>query len=192
MDPLSIVGTTVSLTAVVARVARDIEQFTRQVRDARKEMGDISRELGSLKSALEMLTEDLQVSGAVAPSSLLDILQECQTVIERLDGTLKKYDKDRLSARIKYVWSGKETITSYKSTLSAHRAALDLVIDIMTLSLSRQIKTAVDETYQNTVGTQVTTHEIKSDTERILEDIDCCVANQTARAGFRSWGRPHQ
>lgn len=93
MDPLSIVGTAVGLAVAIAKVTHEVERFTRQIRDARKEMGDIARELGSLKAALEMLTDELQTPGVVVPSSLEDILKECEDVIKRLDETLEKYNR---------------------------------------------------------------------------------------------------
>jgi hypothetical protein len=171
MDPLSIVGTAVSLTVAIGRVAHEVDQFMRQVREARRELNDISRELGSLKSAIELLSEDLKTPGVVVPGSLADILQECQDSITRLEETIKKYAQDKLTKRIGYVWSGKETIMMHKGTLSAHRAALDLAVDVITLSLSREIKAGVDETLENTHEIKMGVDETKANTDRILEQI---------------------
>jgi len=133
-DPLSIVGTAISLAATIGRVVKDVEQFMRQVREARADMDGISRELWSLRAALEMLADDVK-SGVTVPQTLEDILKNCAEVMARLDATLQKYNSERLRVRVKYVWSGKETISSYRSTLAAHKGALDLAVDLITLSV---------------------------------------------------------
>jgi cell division protein FtsB len=171
MDPLSIASTAVTLTIAIGRVAHEVDQFTRQVREARRELSDISRELGSLKAAIELLSDDLKTPGVVLPGSLGDILQECQESIIRLDETIQKYAREKLTTRIRYVWSGKETIMMHKGTLSAHRAALDLAVDVINLSLSREIKTTVDETLENTNDIKTGIDETKANTDRILEAI---------------------
>jgi len=186
MDPLSITGTAVTLTATVIRVAHEVDQFARQVREARRELGDLARELTSLKSATEMLSEDLRSPNATAPNGLQDILVECDGVVVKLEENLQRYDKERLSTRIRYVWSGKETIQTYKSTLSAHRAALDLAVDIMTLSLSREIKNDVKDVKEGVDATRDTAEEIKADTERILNEIAALQARLPAEMRQRN------
>ena len=131
-DPLSIAGSAVGLAATIGRVVKDVEQFMRQVREARADMDAISRELWSVRAALEMLADDVK-SGVNVPQTLEDILKNCGEVTERLDATLKKYNSERLQVRVKYVWSGKETINGYRSTLAAHKGALDLAVDLITL-----------------------------------------------------------
>ena len=178
MDPLSISAAVVSLVVTAARVAREAEQFRSQVREARREMDSVARELLSVKSALSMLADDLKSPSVIVPVTLQDIIDECETVINTLDQTLKKYNQERLSARVRYVWTGRDTMNSYKSTLAAHRGALDLAIDIMTLSLNREIKIGVDET-------RMTTQEIKADTENILAQIALLQARLPEQTGTR-------
>jgi len=140
-DPISIAGSAVGLAATIGRVVKDVEQFMRQVREARADMDAISRELWSVRAALEMLADDVKSvgkpdstkSGVIVPQTLEDILKNCGEVTERLDATLKKYNSERLKVRVKYVWSGKETINGYRSTLAAHKGALDLAVDLITL-----------------------------------------------------------
>ncbi|KAF2668968.1 hypothetical protein BT63DRAFT_247118 [Microthyrium microscopicum] len=164
MDPLSIIGTTASLVAIVAHVTDLVVKFGTHVRDARKEMNALSGELGSLKAALGMLEEDFKNPGITIPCTLQDILVECEAVIHTLVQALEKYNQERLLARAKYAWSGKETMAAYRSTLSAHNAALVLAIDVMTFSLTREIKAGVEQTRDSAIG-------IKADTEEILDQI---------------------
>ena len=138
-DPLSIAGTAVSLVATIARVVKDVEQFVRQIREARADMDGISRELWSLKAVLEMLTDDVK-SGATVPPKLEDILKNCAEVMGRLDATLQQYNSERLRVRVKYVWSGKEMITHYRDSLAAHKGALDLAVDLVTLSVLASLR----------------------------------------------------
>jgi uncharacterized protein (DUF3084 family) len=132
-DPLSITGTALSIAAFSFKLIKDIDQFMRQVRQARSEMDGISRELGSLRSALEMLAEDAKTPGVQFPQTLERILKNCMDELQKLDAKLQEYHSERLKIRVKYVWSGKETMNSYQTTLAAHKGALDLAVDVMTL-----------------------------------------------------------
>jgi len=145
-DPLSLAGSAVGLAATIGRVAKDVEQFMRQVREARADMDAISRELWSVRAALEMLADDVK-SGVTVPQTLEDILKNCGEVTARLDATLQKYNSERLQVRVKYVWSGKETINGYRSTLAAHKGALDLAVDLITLSVLMSFQYLSDTSY---------------------------------------------
>jgi len=134
-DPFSIAATATGLAVTIVKVSKDVEHFMRQVREARREMDAVCRELGSLRSALEMLAGDMDAPGVAVPQTLEDILSNCEEVLGQLESCLKKYNSERLNTRVKYVWSGKETVAGYRAALAAHKGALDLAIDVMTLSV---------------------------------------------------------
>lgn len=174
MDPLLVVETAVSLSVAITNVASDIENFTRKVREARREFGDVTRELVSLKVAIEMLSEDLMTPGVTVPGSLQDIVKDCEVVIHNLQETVERYKSERLSGfstQNQYTWSGKEVISTYKSTLSAHRVALDLAIDVMTLSTPRGVNGGVNGHGHGSDDFQTRTDRANLDTEGILERI---------------------
>jgi uncharacterized protein YoxC len=136
VEPVSITSAAISIAATVVKTIQEVEQFMRQVREARSDMDGISRELGSLRAALEMLAEDAEKPGVQIPQTLEDILNNCKDVMDNLDTSLQKFNSERLRMRIQYVWSGKEAMTGYRTTLAAHKGALDLAVDVMTLSVA--------------------------------------------------------
>ncbi len=136
MDPLSIAGTCVGLAATIARTTVEVSQFMRNVRDARSEMDAIARELGSLATVLDILADDAKTASKIPDSlekQVLGIASNCSDVVVQLETTLKKYDGERLKTRVKWTFSGKDDMDKYKSTLAAHKSALDLALELLTL-----------------------------------------------------------
>ena len=70
-------------------------------------MDGIRRELMSLESVLRLIAEDIRLPGATHPPNLESILNDCETNIGHIEGLRVKYDKERLSSKIKYIWRGK-------------------------------------------------------------------------------------
>jgi hypothetical protein len=133
MDPLTITATSISLAFKAGSLAQEIYKFVNNVRSARYHMDCVAQELGSLKMALEMMAEDAKTPNITIPMAIGNILKNVEEVLGRLEKTLEKYNQDREVVRVKYVWSGKETMIDQKNSLSAHRDALNLAIDLMTM-----------------------------------------------------------
>ena len=137
MDPLSITATCVGLAATIGKTSYQVATFVRRVRDARADMDAISRELVSLKTALEMLAEDATAPGVEMPRSLetqvQSIVGNCSDVVSQLDAALERYEGERLATRVKWTWMGKDEMDKYRTTLAAHKGALDLAVDLTQL-----------------------------------------------------------
>jgi len=115
-----------------------ISTFVRQVRDARVDLDAVSRELVSLKSILEILAEDAAGSGANGlPESLTmqiqGIMSGCDDVIIQITRILSKYDGNSLVARSQWAISGRGDIDKLRSSLEAHKSALNIALDMLSL-----------------------------------------------------------
>ena len=115
-----------------------ISTFVRQVRDARGDLDAVSRELVSLKSILEILAEDTARSGANGlPESLImqiqGIMSGCDDVIIQITSILSKYDGNGLVARSQWAINGRGDIDKLRSSLEAHKSALNIALDMLSL-----------------------------------------------------------
>ncbi len=115
-----------------------ISTFVRQVRDARVDLDAVSRELVSLKSILEILAEDTAGSGANGlPESLTiqiqGIMSGCDDVIMQITTILSKYDGNGLVGRSHWAISGRGDIDKLRSSLEAHKSALNIALDMLSL-----------------------------------------------------------
>ena len=132
-DPFSIVTASFGLSLSAAKVSKYAYDFTIKVRDARKSMDGIRRELMSIESVLRLIAEDIRLPGATHPPTLESILNDCETNIGHLEALLVKYDKERLSSKIKYVWRGKDKIEEYQKVLAKLSVALSITVELITL-----------------------------------------------------------
>jgi hypothetical protein len=134
MDPLSITTGCVALLGTIAKTSEAIAKFVRGVRNARSDMDAISGEIGSLKTVLELLADDVGVPEVKVPENLerqvLGIVANCSDVLTQLEATLQKYQEDKLSSKMKWTWSGKDDMTKFKSSLMAHKGALDMALEL--------------------------------------------------------------
>ncbi|KAF2467453.1 uncharacterized protein BDR25DRAFT_374732 [Lindgomyces ingoldianus] len=163
MDPLSISASCCALVGSIGTVSLTVNNFVRRVRDARSDLDAVSRELGSLKTVLELLGDDVEQYGenhmaTTLEKQVLDILKNCDIVIHSIGRELKKHgDGKKFTKGVRWSVNGRGDMLKLRSNLEAHRAALDLALEIMVLSITRDIKTD--------------TREIKGDTTVIKGDI---------------------
>jgi len=87
----------------------------------------------SIESVLRLIAEDIRIPGATHPPTLESILNDCETNIGHLEALLVKYDKERLSSKIKYVWRGKDKIEEYQKVLAKLSVALSITVELITL-----------------------------------------------------------
>ncbi|KAF1997400.1 hypothetical protein P154DRAFT_284813 [Amniculicola lignicola CBS 123094] len=170
MDPLSISATCFALVGAIGNVSLTVNSFVRGVRDARSDLDAVSRELGSLRTVLELLGDDAEQYGGTHNATtlekqVLDILKNCDITIYTIDKELKRYgDGKKFTKGVMWTVNGRGDMLKLRSNLEAHRAALDLALDIIVLSITRDIKTDTGEIKDDT-------SVIKGDTSQILEEL---------------------
>ncbi|KAH6675425.1 hypothetical protein B0J14DRAFT_362401 [Halenospora varia] len=169
MDPISITISCVHLVASVTRISVQIHVFVREVRDARGDLDAVSRELYSLKSVLEILAEDAEKeNGAGFPPNLSrqisGILTNCAGVLEQIQQSLEKYGGGGVKRGVQWTLGGRDDMMKLRSTLEAHKSALEIALDMVALSLAREIKSDTEEIRDIATAT-------KDDTSQILAEI---------------------
>lgn len=138
MDPLSIATGCTSLVGTIIRVSISINGFVRDVRSARSELDGVSRELLSLKTILELLQQDASDSTAVSfPETLrkqiTGIITNCSGVIQEIQDVLEKHQENRVDKAAKWALSGKSDVNKLRSSLEAHKSALEIALDMLAL-----------------------------------------------------------
>jgi hypothetical protein len=117
MDPLSITATCFGLIGTIGKTSLAITGFVHDVRSARSDLDSVSRELQSLKTLLELLVDD-----ASNPTN--------GTFPEK---TLEKHEGNKLSKNTMWVMGGKDDVAKLRSSLEAHKSALEIAFDMVTM-----------------------------------------------------------
>ncbi|KAE9367026.1 hypothetical protein N431DRAFT_562288 [Stipitochalara longipes BDJ] len=169
MDPLSITATCIGLASTITRTSLVVIGFVKDVRAARTDLDTVSRELLSLKTILELLADDVNDSTSQSIPQMLQkqitgIVTNCTGVVVDIEETLKNHDGGRLNKAAKWVASGKKDVAKLQSSLEAHKSALEIALDMVTLTLAREIKADTQEILNDTSA-------IKEDTTQILAEI---------------------
>jgi hypothetical protein len=137
MDPLSIASACVALAASIGKVSVQINDFCRQVRDARRDLDLVTRELGSLKTTLDILADDIKDPDHAFPSYLgkqiFDLVANCNDVVEQVRQLLNKYEGGGLRNGTRWALSGREDMNKLRVSLEAHKSALELALEVITL-----------------------------------------------------------
>lgn len=141
MDPLSITGTCIALVTTISKISIQISGFVREVRDARGDLDGVSRELTSLKSVIEILSEDAEnsIHGGF-PETLVrqiyGILANCNDVLGQIEVSLQKYAGGSVTRGVKWSLSGRDDMIKLRSSLEAHKSALDIALDMVAMYVS--------------------------------------------------------
>lgn len=138
MDPLSITATCVGLASTITRTSLVVISFVKDVRSARSDLDAISRELSSLKTILELLAEDVNDSTTQSIPQTLQkqitgIITNCTGVVVDIEKTLAKHEGGRTNKAAKWVASGKNDVAKLQLSLEAHKSALEIALDMVTL-----------------------------------------------------------
>jgi hypothetical protein len=173
MDPLSITVGCSTLVSTVLKVSIQINGFVREVRDARWDLDAVSRELISLKTVLEILSEDAENStGGGFPQSLVrqicGILTNCGGVLEQIEASLQKHAGGGVKRGVKWSLSGRDDVNKLRSSLEAHKSALDIALDMVALYVS--LYRHQDQIIQLIYTARTMAREIKADTEELRND----------------------
>jgi hypothetical protein len=172
-EPLSIATSCITLVATIGRCAHAVTIFVREVRDARGDLEMISRELHSLTTILDLLGDDIsKPSSNTLPPNLVThiglILKNCDGVIVEIERSLVKHQTSRLRSGGHWtLGGGKDDMTKFRSNLEAHKSALELALDMVTMTVSRETKKDTAEIRHHTAVLP----DIKNDTAQILEEI---------------------
>jgi hypothetical protein len=168
MDPLSITTGCLALLTAVGQTSVLITNFVRGCREAWSDLSAITVELSQLQLVLELLKEDTAVSdNQVIPESLqaqiLSIITNCSSVVTKITTVLQNHGGK--SSAAKWVMFGKAEVAGLRMSLEAHRGALNLVLELVSVSLSRAVK-------EDTSAIRNDIHEIRQDTSQIPQIME--------------------
>jgi hypothetical protein len=140
MEPLSITTGCLALISTIGKTSSVITSFVRDCRDARHDLDAISRELTSLGSVLTLLKEDSattkdQAIPETLRAQIVSVISNCSQVLTTLDDLLQKHNGVRVDKAARWVMTGRDDAAKLRSTLVAHVGALNLALDLLTLSV---------------------------------------------------------
>jgi hypothetical protein len=138
MEPLSITATCIGLASTIARTSLVVIGFVKDVRAARSDLDAVSRELLSLKTVLELLADDVDDSSSrsipqTLQNQIAGIVRNCTGVVVDIEQTLKKHEGGKVIKVAKWVASGKSDVSRLQLSLEAHKSALEIALDMVTL-----------------------------------------------------------
>nr|CEG04756.1 unnamed protein product [Fusarium clavum] len=168
MDPLSIATGCAGLITTIGSLTISITSFVRSCREARSDLDRVSRELHSLQTALELIQEDAKDVTKPFPEIIQrhvsDILTNCNSVVIDIQTCITKYGDGKVRNKAAWVLNGQGDMQKLRSSLEAHKSALELALDMLTFSATKDIKADTTEIRNDTAA-------IKDDTAQILEEI---------------------
>lgn len=160
MDPLSITVSCLTLIGIASKTSVAITTFIRGCRAARSDLTSISGELTQLQLVLELLKDDTddQTVPETLRTQILSIIANCSAVVDTIDQMLQKHGGKAGPAR----WTayGKTEVEGLRMSLQAHRGSLSLVLELVSISLSKATK-------EDTSAIRTDVRGIKQDTSHI-------------------------
>lgn len=138
MDPLSIASGCAGLVQAIGSLSFSIHAFVRTCREARSDLDRVSRELLSLQTVLELIQEDVTDDATTFPQTLerhvSGIVLNCNSVFTEIQECITKYSSDnRLKIKASWAINGQGDVAKLRSSLEAHKAALELALDMFAL-----------------------------------------------------------
>jgi hypothetical protein len=138
MDPFSITVGCIGLIDIITRTSVQVVEFMRDVQAAKSDLDAVSRELLSLKTVLELLAEDITTyTNEPFPLALWNqitgIITNCGGIVEHIQQELRKHEGGKLSKAAHWVAFGKGNMANLKLSLEAHKSALEIALDMISL-----------------------------------------------------------
>ncbi|KAH7190168.1 kinase-like domain-containing protein [Fusarium oxysporum f. sp. albedinis] len=168
MDPLSIISGCAALITAIGSLTISINAFVRTCRDSRSDLDKVSRELHSLQNVLELIQEDAKDDAKPFPPAIehhiTSIVANCTLVVVETQSCIKKYGNGGINSKASWAINGQGDMEKLRSSLEAHKSALELALDMLTFSLAKDIKTDTTEIRNDTAT-------IRDDTAQILQAI---------------------
>lgn len=165
-EPLSITTGILSLISTIGKTSLAVADFVKTCREARRDLLEVSQELLQLEKILEWLKDDTEESSTSIPETLtaqiLPIISNCSLVLDRIQGVVGKHSGRFGPTR--WAIDGKKDVTSLRGELAAHRGALNVTLEAITITIARGIK-------DDTVAIRDDTAELKFGQEQIFAKI---------------------
>lgn len=138
MDPLSITASCVSLVATITKTSITVTKFVRDVRNSRSDLDAVSRELISLQTVLGLLIHDASGSDGAFPETLKrqinGIVNNCTDVVIEIEQCLEKHNASgKLGRGARWATVGHDDMSKLRSSLEAHKCALDIALDMVAM-----------------------------------------------------------
>ncbi|KAK4110889.1 hypothetical protein N656DRAFT_184469 [Canariomyces notabilis] len=144
MDPFSITAACVSLLDTVLSASSATVTFIRECREARGEVQAVSGELHVLSTVLDVLRDEKLP--ATLESSIHSILKDCNVIVSDIVKLLKKHSGvSRADRAARWALNGRGEVNKLRSTLEAHRSALNLALEVAAISMLRDTRADVQE-----------------------------------------------
>jgi hypothetical protein len=169
MDPLSISTACVSLIATLGRILPQIASFISDVGDARRDLDAVSRELHSLSLSLANLRDDSTKIKYPEGSrrTLITVLGNCDHVTKEIEALLNKMASGNIGRGMQWTIYGQDDMNKLRSRLEAHKSAIDIALDMVSIQLISAVKDDTKAIKQNTA--QIS--EIRQDTADLLQQL---------------------
>lgn len=168
VDPLSIATGCASLITTIGSLTLSITSFVRSCREARSGLDRVSRELHFLQTVLELIQEDAKDDTKPFPETIQrhvsGIVTNCNSAVVEVQACITKYGDGKVRNKAAWVLNGQGDMEKLRSSLEAHKSALELALDMLTLSVTKDIKADTTEILNVTAA-------IKDDTSQIREEI---------------------
>ena len=138
MDPLSISLACITLIGAISKTSTVVTNFVRDVRGVKTELDGVSRELQSLKAVLETLANDAgDPTNSFLPETLkrqiAGIVTNCMGVVVEIEHSLEMHEVTGLAKAARWKAIGHGDISKLRSSLEAHKSALEIALDMVTL-----------------------------------------------------------
>jgi hypothetical protein len=138
MDPLSISLACITLIGAISQTSTAVANFVRDVRGVKSELDGVSRELQSLKIVLETLADDTGDPTKVSlPETLkrqiAGIVTNCMGIVVEIEHTVERHEGSELAQAVRWRAIGRGDISKLRSSLEAHKSALEIALDMVTL-----------------------------------------------------------
>ena len=144
MDPFSTTATCVALIATVLSASSKTVTFIRECRGARSEVQAVSGELHVLSTVLNVLKDE--TLPASLEQSIQSILENCNSVISDIVKLLENHrGASRADRAARWALSGRSDANKLRSTLEAHRSALNLALEVVAISVLRDTRADLRE-----------------------------------------------
>lgn len=170
MDPLSITTACIGLVSTITKTSIQVAGFVKDVRAARNDLDCVSGELLSLKTVLELLAEDFtEFTRGCVPQTITKqitgIIKNCSGVVIDIEEELRKHEDGTLNKAAHWVAFERSNVMKLQTSLKAHKSALDIALEMITLFVPLASRKSVVNTFARTVA-----REIKADTVELLND----------------------
>ena len=132
---LAITVACASLISGVVTLSKQVTTFVSDVRAARKDMDAVSRELSSLTLSLAALRDDsLKINFPESlQQNLVGVIGNCDVVTKDMQKLLQKLSSESLGRRVEWSMSARDEMNKLRSRLEAHKSAIDIALDMLTM-----------------------------------------------------------